>query len=79
MNVSKLTIAPLTSFAPKVVFYNPTTEHAQQYILEAMVSARKTSNRKIPKGLRRIPNHLKGFINPKTKVINSVDCWYKER
>lgn len=66
MNISKLTLTPIVSQAPKVVIKNPTPQTAKLLITERLATNPiLLGNTKIK---NKMPSFLKGFVNPKTYV-----------
>lgn len=69
MNISKLTITPLIRNGKCYVTHSPSVETAQMLIKERLVSGNR--NNCVPRAMRKIPDFLKGLVNPETKVINN--------
>lgn len=69
MDITKLTITPLTSYASSVIVNKPTTEMAGILIKEKLTS--KYGSPAHPK----MPKFLKGFTNPKTYVGCKIDTY----
>lgn len=74
MNISKLTITPISKGLSPFVQYCPTNETASLLIKERLVSG---YTEKVPRALKKLPSYLKGLVNPDTKVIrrNNIDSF----
>ncbi len=69
MQISKLTITPLSKGWASTVIENPTNEYAGKFIKERLSTGSYYDN-KTAKVFRKIPKSLKDFVNPKSKVSN---------
>lgn len=71
MDIKKLTITPVIRGARKFTIDNPTQERAQRLITE-----RLCSNYENEKPVRlKLPKFLRGFVNPKTRVIEKLKSY----
>lgn len=70
MQVTKLTITPIVSGCKKFVIQSPSQESAANYITERLISGIAYEQNNPARVFRKIPKSLKGFINPKSKVVN---------
>lgn len=66
MNISKLTLTPITSQGSKLVIKNPTQQTANALINERLVSSYEIFEERKP--IYKMPKILKGFANPETYV-----------
>lgn len=64
MNITKLTLTPIVSQAPKVVIKNPEPKTAELLINERLDSAKFHSRKE--KIRVKMPKFLKNFFNPET-------------
>lgn len=68
MDIKKLTITPVIRGARKITINNPTQERAHRLMTE-----RLCSNYENEKPVRlKLPKILRGFVNPKTRVIENL-------
>ena len=70
MQISKLTITPISKGWAKTVINNPSTQRSQLLINDRLHSGFKEYGEQ-PRVFRRIPKFLKGFVNPAAKVGES--------
>lgn len=66
MKVSKLTLMPLISNGKKQVFKNPTTQEAIDLVSQKL--SMNVRDGKTARIFRKLPENLKGWVNPQTKV-----------
>lgn len=70
MNITKLTITPIHKGITPFVEKNPSCEIASILIKDRLTSGAKTD---IPKILKKVPDFLKGLVNPNTKVARTFN------
>lgn len=71
MDIKRLTITPVIRGARKIVIDNPSQERAQRLMTE-----RLCSNYENEKPVRlKLPKFLRGLVNPKTRVIESLKSY----
>ena len=69
MDIQKLTITPIYSGCPKIVSQNPAKTSASLLMKERLAMKVSPYNKETtPRALRKLPDWLKGFVNPKTLV-----------
>ncbi|MBQ8668588.1 hypothetical protein IJ472_02325 [bacterium] len=68
MNIKKLTITPIIRGAKGITIDAPSTERAQKLITERLTTCYENEK---PARLK-LPKFLKGFVNPKTRVIGKL-------
>ena len=69
MDIKKLTITPIHSGCPKIVSQNPTQESASLLMKERLAMKVSPYNQETtPRVFKKLPDWLKGFVNPKTLV-----------
>lgn len=69
MDIKNLTITPITKGMAAYRYKNPSNKIASQLITERLLSG---SDNKIPRALRKLPKSLRGWINPKCKVVPDI-------
>ncbi len=71
MNITKLTITPITTDCKGFQIIHPDIKTATTMITERLSSNHSAfGESKLPaRALRKIPKVLKGFVNPKSKVV----------
>ena len=69
MQISKLTITPLTSECYTTIIEKPSSELAGRFIKERL-STGSYYDHKTAKVFRKIPKFLKNIVNPQSKVSN---------
>lgn len=68
MDIKRLTISPIIRGTRGFAVENPTPERARQLITE-----RLSSNYENTKPVKlKLPKFLRGFVNPKTRVIETL-------
>ncbi len=75
MNVTRLTITPIYRDCPTIVVKNPTVETAKLLMTERLSSgSSKLNSRSVPvRALRKLPEALKGFVNPLTMAAKKTN------
>lgn len=71
MDIRKLTITPIISSRKDIIINKPTAERAGMLIKERLSTGTYMPGDKmpLPRPLRKLPEALKGFVNPNTRVI----------
>ncbi len=69
MDIQKLIITPIQSGCPQIVSQNPTKASASLLMKERLAIQGSQYNKEAtPRVFRKLPDWLKGFVNPKTLV-----------
>lgn len=70
MDIKKLTITPIQNGFSQIVSHNPTQASASLLMKERLAMKVSTYNQETtPRVFRKLPDWLKGFVNPKTLVF----------
>lgn len=69
MDIKKLTITPIQKGLPQIVSHNPTQASASLLMKERLAMKASPYNKETtPRVFKKLPDWLKGFVNPKTLV-----------
>lgn len=69
MDIKKLTITPIQKGLPQIVSHNPTQASASLLMKERLAMKVSPYNKETtPRVFKKLPDWLKGFVNPKTLV-----------
>jgi len=66
MEIRRLIISPIMKGCQPIIRENPTPQAASILIKDKLSI---TYEQKVPKILKRLPKHLRGWVNPDTLVI----------